>query len=295
MNNLIRQCKSRLPLYWQLMRLDRPIGIYLLLWPCLWALWLAAEGAPDWRLLLIFVTGTVLMRSAGCVINDFADRKIDPLVQRTRQRPLASGAVSPGEALALFGLLCVLAFGLVLLTNRMTVYLSVVAMALAACYPFMKRYTHLPQVVLGAAFSFSVPMVFSAHLGELPWELWFVYLANLIWTVTYDTFYAMVDRDDDVLIGVKSTAILFGEGDRAITACLQTSVVLLLILAGRQFELGAFYYGGVAVAALLFVRQQYQIRNRERAPCFKAFLDNNRVGAAIFLGLVLNYHLPLPG
>ena len=280
---------QRLPLYAKLMRLHRPIGIYLLLWPCLWALWLAGKGIPDWRLLLIFVGGTVLMRSAGCIINDFADRHIDSHVQRTRDRPLATGEVSEREALVLFVLLCLLAFGLVLLTNPMTIGLSFGAVALAACYPFMKRYTHLPQLVLGAAFSFSIPMAFSAQLNQLPAALWLLYLASLLWTVVYDTFYAMVDREDDLVIGVKSTAILFGRHDRAITACLQVVVIVLLMLCGQLFELGAFYYASLVVVAGLFAQQQYLIRDRQQAACFKAFLDNNRVGAAIFLGLVLDY------
>ena len=280
----------RLSLYAQLMRLHRPVGIYLLLWPCLWALWLAAEGPPEWRLLLIFVTGTVLMRSAGCVINDFADRRVDPHVQRTKDRPMATGEVGEREALALFALLCLLAFGLVLLTNRLTVYLSFVALALAACYPFMKRYTHLPQLVLGAAFSFSIPMAFSAQRGELPASLWLLYLANLLWTMAYDTFYAMVDRDDDVLIGVKSTAILFGRHDRAITACLQAATLVLLALVGVVFALGLSYYAGIAIAGLLFVRQQVMIRERDREACFQAFLSNNQVGAVIFVGLALDYY-----
>ena len=284
---------DRLHVYARLMRLDRPIGIYLLLWPCLWALWLAAAGAPDWRILLIFVSGTVLMRSAGCVINDFADRRFDPHVQRTRDRPLATGAASPGEALALFCLLCLAAFGLVLLTNRLTVTLSFCAVGLAACYPFMKRYTQLPQLVLGAAFSFSIPMAFSAQQGALPAALWLVFAANISWTMAYDTFYAMVDRDDDLRIGVKSTAILFGPRDRAATACLQAGFIILMILAGRQFGLGPLYYGALALAAGLFAQQQYRIRTRDRAACFQAFLENNRVGAIVFLGLLLDYHLPL--
>lgn len=273
------------------MRLDRPIGIYLLLWPCLWALWLAAEGPPDWDLLVIFVAGTVLMRSAGCVINDFADRHIDPHVQRTKERPLATGEVSEREALTLFALLCLLAFALVLLTNRLTVALSFGALALAACYPFMKRYTHLPQLVLGAAFSFSIPMAFSAQRNALPEALWLLYMANLLWTVAYDTFYAMVDRDEDVLIGVKSTAILFGRYDRMITACLQIATLLLLVLTGFEFNLGYCYFTSIALASLLFIRQQVMIRTRDRDACFQAFLNNHYVGAIIFVGLALDYQI----
>jgi 4-hydroxybenzoate polyprenyltransferase len=285
----VERLRKQLPNYARLMRLDRPIGTYLLLWPALWALWLAGDGAPQWQLLIIFSIGTLLMRSAGCVINDFADRNFDPLVQRTRERPMAVGAVSEKEALALFVLVCLAAFGLVLLTNPLTVYLSFIAVALAAMYPFMKRYTQLPQLVLGAAYSWSIPMAFSAQSNELPAALWLLYFANLVWTVAYDTFYAMVDRDDDLKIGVKSTAILFGDADRAITACLQIVVILLLILTGRQFGLGLYFYLGLAAAAGMFVHQQYLIRHRQREQCFQAFLNNNRVGAAIFVGLVLDY------
>lgn len=285
--------RGRLGAYARLMRLDRPIGIYLLLWPCLWALWLAAGGSPDWRLLAIFVSGTVLMRSAGCVINDFADRGFDPHVARTRHRPLATGEVAPGEALTLFCVLCLAAFGLVLLTNRLTIALSFCAAGLAACYPFMKRYTQLPQVVLGAAFSCSIPMAFSAEQGALPAALWLVFAANVAWTVAYDTLYAMVDRDDDLLIGVKSTAILFGSRDRAAIACLQLIFILLMILAGRQFGLGVPYYLGLTVAGGLFVQQQCHVRHSDRDACFAAFLANNRVGGSVFIGLLLDYHLPL--
>jgi 4-hydroxybenzoate polyprenyltransferase len=288
---MLNRLQRRLPLYAKLMRLDRPIGIYLLLWPCLWALWLAAEGPPDWALLVIFVAGTVLMRSAGCVINDFADRHIDPHVQRTKERPLATGEVSEREALTLLALLCLLAFALVLLTNRLTVALSFGALALAACYPFMKRYTHLPQLVLGAAFSFSIPMAFSAQRNALPESLWLLYLASLLWTVAYDTFYAMVDRDEDVLIGVKSTAILFGRYDRMITACLQIATLLLLVLTGFEFNLGYCYFTSIALASLLFIRQQVMIRTRDRDACFQAFLNNHYVGAIIFVGLALDYQI----
>lgn len=288
---MLTHLRRQWPHYLALMRLDRPIGIYLLLWPTLWALWLAGDGLPDWQLLLIFTLGTVLMRSAGCVINDYADRHFDGHVERTRNRPLASGTVSEGEALALFAVLCALAFGLVLLTNTLTIYLSFAAVALAATYPFTKRWIYLPQLVLGAAFSWSIPMAFSAQTDSLPAALWLIYLANLVWTVAYDTFYAMVDRDDDLAIGVKSSAILFGDGDRVITACLQLCVVVLLILIGRQFLLGTAYYLAVATSAALFVHQQYLIRRRQKDRCFRAFLDNNRVGAVIFIGIVVDFLL----
>jgi 4-hydroxybenzoate polyprenyltransferase len=280
------------PQYRRLMRLDRPIGTFLVLWPTLWALWLAAEGLPDWHLLLIFVGGVFLMRAAGCVINDYADRHIDAHVRRTRERPFATGAVTEKEALILFAVLCLAAFVLVLFTNWLTVALAFVAVALAACYPFAKRHTHLPQVVLGAAFAWSVPMAFAAQTGGLPAELWLIYIAVLLWTVVYDTFYAMVDREDDLKIGVKSTAILFGDDDRAITGLLQASVIFVLVLVGARFGLGFIYFVGVAAAAALFVQQQRLIRHRDRDDCFRAFLNNNYVGMVVFGGILLHYLLP---
>jgi 4-hydroxybenzoate polyprenyltransferase len=281
--------RQRLPLYLQLMRADRPIGVLLLLWPTLWALWIAAGGFPDWHLLLIFCAGTWLMRAAGCVINDYADRDFDGHVKRTAQRPLATRAVGRGEALKLFAVLCLGAFVLVLFTNRFTVLLSFAALALAACYPFMKRYTHLPQLVLGAAFSWGIPMAFAAQSGELPRGVWLLFIANLLWTVAYDTFYAMVDRDDDLKIGVKSTAILFGEDDRAITAILQGCTLAVLVLAGLQFKLGYWYYVSLVAAGALFIHQQWLIRHRQRQACFEAFLNNNWVGMVIFAGVALHY------
>src|SRR5690606_15357964 len=275
------RCKS----YLQLMRVDRPIGTLLLLWPTLWALWLAAGGFPQWHLLLIFSLGVLLMRSAGCVINDYADRKVDGHVQRTAQRPLATGAVSAREALLLFAGLCCVAFVLVLFTNRLTILLSFVAVALAATYPFMKRYTHLPQVVLGAAFGWSIPMAFAAQSGEVPRAAWLLFSANLLWTIAYDTFYAMVDREDDLKIGVKSTAILFGDDDRLATASLQLLTLLTLIFVGVQFKLAYWFYVSLIGVAVLFVHQQWLIRERRPDLCFKAFLDNNRVGALIFAGI----------
>ncbi|WP_019606341.1 4-hydroxybenzoate octaprenyltransferase [Teredinibacter turnerae] len=275
--------------YLQLMRLHRPIGIYLVLWPTLWSLWLAAGGVPRWDLLVIFTVGVVLMRSAGCVINDYADRKVDGHVERTRSRPLVTGLVSPIEAAALFAVLSLASFLLVLQTNDLTVYLSVGGIALAFCYPFMKRYTQLPQVVLGAAFAWSVPMAFAAQTGELSSDIWLLYTAVLLWTVAYDTFYAMVDRDDDLKIGVKSSAILFGEQDKAITACLQLMTLIALIMVGTKFELGTFYYLSLAAAAGLMIYQQLLIRERKRDACFKAFLNNNWVGIVIFVGIVCDY------
>lgn len=267
------------------MRFDRPIGILLLLWPTLWGLWLAADGVPRWDVLAIFVAGVVLMRAAGCVINDYADRHIDGHVKRTKDRPIASGRVSPREALILFGVLVLVAFVLVLFTNSFTVWLSFGGVALAACYPFMKRYTHLPQVVLGAAFSWSIPMAFAAQANELPPHSWLLYVAVVLWTVVYDTFYAMVDRDDDLKIGVKSTAVLFGDQDRMITGVLQVMTLLALLMVGQRFELGSFYYLGLGLAAALFAYQQMLIRYRHREECFKAFLNNNWVGLVIFAGI----------
>lgn len=274
------------------MRLHRPIGIYLVLWPTLSALWLAAEGVPSTLNLIIFVLGTVLMRSAGCVINDYADRKVDGHVRRTLDRPIVRGELEPTDALLLFAILCLLAFGLVLLTNTFTILLSFGALALAACYPFMKRYTQLPQLVLGAAFAWSVPMAFAAQTGQLDQRSWLLYTAVVLWTVAYDTFYAMVDRDDDLKIGVKSTAILFGDMDRVITGTLQVLTLLALVLLGRRFELGAYYFAGLGLIALLFIYQQYLIRNRAPEACFRAFLNNNVVGMALFAGIALDYALP---
>ena len=273
----------------QLMRLDKPIGIYLLLWPTLWALWIAAKGVPSVANLLIFVFGVILMRSAGCVINDYADRNFDGHVKRTEARPLASGKVQPREALALFGVLLAISLALVLCTNSRTIWLSFGAVALAACYPFMKRYTYYPQVVLGAAFSWGIPMAFTAQTGELPAALWLLYLANLLWTVAYDTYYAMVDRDDDLKVGVKSTAILFGDADRLIIGCLQGLALLCLLLAGARFELGVYYHLGLAVAAGCFAWQLWSTREREPQACFAAFLHNHWAGLAIFLGIVADY------
>lgn len=274
-----------------LMRLDKPIGIYLLLWPTLWALWIAGKGSPSLANIAIFVSGVILMRSAGCVINDYADRKIDGHVARTRQRPLASGKIQPREAMLLFSLLVASSFVLVLLTNANTVWLSFGGLALAACYPFMKRYTYYPQVVLGAAFSWGMPMAFMAETGELPATLWLLYMANLLWTVAYDTYYAMTDRADDLKIGVKSTAILFGDADRAIIATLQGMTLLCLLLAGQRFELGLYFHLGLLVAAACFIWEFRQTRRRQPQACFKAFLHNHWAGLAIFVGIVLDYAL----
>lgn len=275
----------------QLMRMDKPIGIYLLLWPTLWALWIAAEGVPSIKNLLIFVIGVVLMRAAGCVINDYADRNFDGHVSRTQLRPLASGKVSAREALILFAVLVALSFALVLLTNATTVWLSFGALAVAALYPFMKRYTYYPQVVLGTAFSWGMPMAFTAETGELPAAAWLLLLANVIWTVAYDTYYAMADREDDLKIGVKSTAILFGDADRVIIFGLQGLALLCLLLAGGRFELGLCFYLGLLVAAGCFAWEFHMTRQREPMVCFRAFLHNHWAGLAIFIGIVTDYAL----
>jgi 4-hydroxybenzoate polyprenyltransferase len=283
--------RKRLPDFLRLMRVDKPIGTLLLLWPTLWALWFAAGGVPDIKNLLIFVPGVILMRAAGCVINDFADRKVDGHVERTQNRPLPSGSVTAKEALLLFTLLCLAAFGLVLLTNPFTIKLAFVGVALAACYPFMKRYTHLPQLVLGAAFAWSIPMAFAAQTNQLPTELWALYSAVILWTVAYDTFYAMVDRDDDLKIGIKSTAILFGDMDIPITATLQILVLVALAMTGMNFGRGLWFFLSLLAAGLLFLYQQFLIRHRDRDKCFKAFLNNHYVGTVIFIGLAVDYQL----
>ena len=282
---------ERLQEYALLMRLDRPIGIFLLLWPTLWALLVAGEGRPDPLVLMVFILGVVVMRSAGCVINDYADREIDGYVQRTRDRPIAAGRISGREAQLLFLGLCLLAFGLVLLLNLLTILLSLVGVLLAATYPFMKRVTYLPQVFLGAAFGWSVPMAFAAQTGSVPPIAWLMFTATVLWATAYDTMYAMVDRDDDLVLGVKSTAILFGESDRQIIGIIQAMVLICLLMIGHQAELGLFYFTGVVVAAGMAVYQQALIRYREREGCFRAFINNNWFGAAVFLGLLLDYLL----
>ncbi|MTD41332.1 4-hydroxybenzoate octaprenyltransferase [Erwinia sp. CPCC 100877] len=281
--------QNKLLAYHRLMRTDKPIGALLLLWPTLWALWMATPGAPPLTILLVFVAGVWLMRAAGCVVNDYADRKFDGHVKRTANRPLPSGAVSEKEARVLFGVLVLLSFLLVLTLNTMTILLSVAGLALAWVYPFMKRYTHLPQVVLGAAFGWAIPMAFAAVSESVPLSCWLMFLANILWAVAYDTEYAMVDRDDDVKIGVKSTAILFGRYDRLIIGLLQLGVVAIMVLLGVVNSLGALWYVSITVAAGLFVWQQTMIANRERDACFRAFMNNNYVGLALFIGLVLSY------
>jgi len=283
---------QRLGAYARLVRIDRPIGIFLLLWPTLWSLWLAAGGLPNPWVLFVFVAGVVLMRSSGCAINDYADRDIDPHVTRTRQRPLAAGEITAQEALAVFTLLSVAAFALVLTLNRLTILLSFAGVALAASYPFMKRFHHLPQVHLGVAFGWAIPMAWTAQTGTLPpAPVWLLFVANILWTTAYDTMYAMSDRDDDLKIGVKSAAILFGRHDRLVIGLLQLGVLALLVGVGLLSGLGLPYYLGLAVAALLAGYEQWLIRHREPAVCFRAFLHNNWFGLAVFLGLAADLAL----
>ncbi|TAL43236.1 MAG: 4-hydroxybenzoate octaprenyltransferase [Methylovulum sp.] len=280
---------ERLEQYWVLARFDRPIGILILLWPALWALWVAGDGKPDWPVLAVICSGVVVMRAAGCVINDYADRDFDPHVERTKQRPIATGNVSPKEALMVFVVLCLIAFGLVLLLNIYTVMLSFAGAFLAASYPFMKRYTHLPQAYLGIAFGWAVPMSFAAQSNAIPAVAWVMYLAVVLWSLIYDTMYAMVDKDDDLKIGVKSTAILFGDYDRQIIAALQLIMLGLLVIVGQMQYLGWPYYLGLLVAAGLSIYQQKLIFHREKTLCFKAFLNSNWFGMAVFTGLAADY------
>lgn len=280
---------TKLLAFHRLMRTDKPIGALLLLWPTLWALWVATPGVPPLWILLVFVAGVWLMRAAGCVVNDYADRKFDGHVKRTANRPLPSGAVTENEARGLFIILVLLAFALVLTLNLMTILLSVAALGLAWIYPFMKRYTHLPQVVLGAAFGWSIPMAFAAVSESVPLSCWIMFFANILWAVAYDTEYAMVDRDDDVKIGIKSTAILFGRHDKLIIGILQVLVMAMMAAVGWLNGLGWIYYATVLVAGALFAYQQVLIAGRERDACFKAFLNNNYVGLVLFLGLAVSY------
>ena len=281
--------KDRAYQYALLMRLDKPIGVFLLLWPTCWALWIAGEGSPDTGVTLVFVLGVVLMRSAGCVINDYADRDFDPHVKRTEQRPIAAGKVTPKEALILFAVLCLLAFALVLTMNWLTIGLSVIGAVLAAVYPYTKRHTYLPQVFLGLAFGWAVPMVFAAQTGTVPAVAWLLLMATVLWATAYDTMYAMVDRADDLKIGVRSTAILFGDADRVIIGIIQALLLLTLWIVGNKVELGLYYNLGLLVAAGLAAYQQYLIRDRDPRGCFQAFLNNHWFGAVVFVGLVLDY------
>ena len=275
--------------YVELMRLDKPIGIWLLLWPTLWALWLAGEGNPDPGIFAVFMFGVVIMRSAGCVLNDLADRNIDPYVERTRMRPIASGAVAPLEALTLFVALALIAVGLAAMLNRPAQVLAVIGAGLTIVYPFIKRIVSIPQFVLGAAFGWAVPMAFAAQTGETTQLAWLVFGTALIWAVIYDTFYAMVDRDDDLKVGTKSTAILFGEADLFVIGGLQLLMLVALVFIGDMAELGIWYYGSIALAAMLMAWHQWLARDRQPAACFRAFLHNQYIGMIIFIGIVLHY------
>ncbi|MFK3842759.1 4-hydroxybenzoate octaprenyltransferase [Serratia sp. NPDC087055] len=281
--------QSKWRAYSHLMRIDKPIGTLLLLWPTLWALWLAGQGVPSLSILLVFVVGVFLMRAAGCVVNDYADRAVDGHVKRTAGRPMPSGRVSEKEAKVLFVVLVLISFGLVLTLNAMSIWLSLAALALAWAYPFMKRVTHLPQFVLGIAFGWGIPMAYAAVSESLPLSCWLLLLANICWTVAYDTMYAMVDRDDDLKIGVKSTAILFGRYDKLIIGLLQFATLLLLVWVGYLAQLSGAFYWSLLLAGALFIHQQKQIAGREREACFKAFLDNNYVGLVLFIGIALSY------
>lgn len=284
-----RNLQNRIAAYWRLMRFDRPIGILLLLWPTLWGLWVAARGVPNLLILTIFIVGVILMRAAGCIINDFADRKIDSYVTRTKKRPLATGQVSAKEAIILFIILCLMAFGLVLLLNPLTIFLAVIGVVFTAIYPFLKRYTHVPQLMLGVAFSWGIPMAFAAQTARVPWHAWLLFIAAVLWPIAYDTQYAMVDRDDDIKIGVKSTAILFGRYDRFIVALLQAIMLLFLSYVGMLLPLTGWYYLGLIAAAGFMGYQHYLMRNRAPQHCLRAFLNNNWVGLVIFVGLWLGF------
>ncbi len=284
-----RDLVTQLRNYGKLMRVDKPIGIWLLLWPTLWALWLAGEGRPDPALFVIFVLGVLVMRSAGCVLNDYVDRKIDPYVERTRTRPIASGAVTPNEALILFVALALIAIGLATMLNRPARMLAIVAAVLTVVYPFIKRYVSIPQFILGAAFGWAAPMAFAAQTGQTSQLAWLVFGAALIWAIIYDTFYAMVDREDDRKIGVKSTALLFGEVDLFVIAGMQVVMLAALVFIGLRAELGIWYYLAVVGVAGLMGYHQWLARSREPAGCFAAFLHNRHIGLFIFLGILLHY------
>ena len=274
--------------YIRLMRLNKPIGTYLLLWPTYWALFLSAKGWPDIDLLIIFTLGVLVMRSAGCVINDYADRNIDQNIARTKDRPLITGEVSPKSALRLFVFLLIIAFGLVLLTNALTIKLSLIALALATLYPFTKRWTHLPQVVLGVAFGMSVPMAFSAQTGSIPLSAAWIFLATIVWTLIYDTFYAMADRDEDIKIGVKSTAILFEKYDQIFITFLQILLIIVFVVIGNLFNLGSIYYFSLVIILIFMIYHQLLMKKRQKELFFKAFLNNNFIGMTAFIGIFLS-------
>ena len=274
--------------YIRLMRLNKPIGTYLLLWPTYWALFLSAKGWPDIDLLIIFTLGVLVMRSAGCVINDYADRNIDQNIARTKDRPLITGEVSSKAALRLFVFLLIIAFGLVLLTNALTIKLSLIALALATLYPFTKRWTHFPQVVLGVAFGMSVPMAFSAQTGSIPLHAGWIFLAAIVWTLIYDTFYAMADRDEDIKIGVKSTAILFEKYDQIFITFLQILLIIVFVVIGNLFNLGSIYYFSLVIILIFMIYHQLLMKKRQKELFFKAFLNNNFIGMTAFIGIFLS-------
>ena len=273
----------------RLMRLDKPIGTYLLLWPTYWALWFAGAGNPSIKNVIIFTLGVVVMRAAGCVINDYADRNVDGSVERTNSRPLPNGEIQPQHALALFVFLLLLGLVLVLQTNMLTISLSLGGLLLATIYPFLKRITHLPQMGLGAAWAWAVPMAFAAEQQQLPLGLWFVFAAVILWTIAFDTYYAMVDREDDLVVGIKSTAILFGRYDLVVILLLQLGMLILLAMAGNYFDRGWIYIVGLFAAAAYFLNQYWIARFRKPEACFRAFLNNHRVGMVVFIGLALDY------
>jgi 4-hydroxybenzoate polyprenyltransferase len=285
---LYRQAR-RVQEWIRLMRLDKPVGIWLLLWPQLWALWIAGDGRPEARILIIFLLGTVVMRSAGCVINDFADRNVDPYVKRTKDRPLAARRIGPIEALVLFGALSAIALFLAFQLDARTLQLALVGGVLTISYPFLKRFFPLPQFYLGIAFGWAVPMAYMAASGTLPRVAWILFVTAVLWACIYDTLYAMVDRDDDVKIGVRSSAILFADMDKLIVGIMQAMMLFALILAGRSMKFGNWYIGGVAAAGVFFLYQQWLIRDREPSRCFRAFTNNQYVGLVIFVGILLEY------
>ncbi len=287
--NIAPELVAQVRNYGKLMRIDKPVGVWLLLWPTLWALWLAGEGHPNQGLFVVFVVGVFIMRSAGCVLNDYVDRNIDPYVERTRNRPIASGAVAPTEALTLFVALGLIAIGLATMLNRPAQLLAIVAAGLTLAYPFIKRFVSIPQFILGAAFGWAVPMVFAAQTGTVPQLAWVVFGAALIWAIIYDTYYAMVDREDDRKLGVKSTALLFGDADLFVLGGLQLIMLLALVFVGLRAELGFWYYLSVAIAAGLMAYHQWLARDRQPAGCFAAFLHNHFIGLVLFIGIVLHY------
>jgi 4-hydroxybenzoate polyprenyltransferase len=291
MESCVSKVQQRIMPYIQLMRLDRPIGILLLLWPTLSALWIAAEGMPDLTVLIVFILGVVLMRSAGCAINDFADREIDGSVWRTQNRPLATGELTARQAVYVFVGMALVAFILVSLLNSLTIWLSLGGVFLAATYPFMKRYTYFPQIYLGMAFGWAIPMAFAAQTNTVPVMAWLLFLANIIWTTMYDTFYAMADREDDLLAGVKSTAVLFGDDDLIIQGIMQVAYIVVMVLVGLQLDMSFIFYLGLCLVSALFVYQQFLAKDRQPQRCLQAFLNNNWVGLIIFISLVIHYSI----